>query len=509
MRGKVVGALLLVLLAAAGCTASGGERAGGPTTLRVGLPLFPPSAVPWTGVGAPGQYVWSPVFDALTVIAPDGSVRGALAESFVARDTRTWDFKLRRGITFSNGERVDADAVVKTFDVLLSPDGRAQYAAHVSTYSSIESVVALDADTVEITSATASPLLPNAVSIVYIVPPRYFAEVGARGFASRPIGTGPYVATEWSADRITLTRRSGGSWRGAASLDRVDFVALKDPAARVQALQSDQIDVAAELDPDQLQTLGKQGFTIVNQPRASIMSLGLIDNRGGPLANPDVRRALNYAVDKEAMARNLTAGLAAPAVWPPAGVHGYSRSRQPYPHDPALARKLLADAGYAGGFDLTAEIVVGAFPADADIYQAMAADLMQVGVHVELRTVDFSSQWLPRLSGRAPWAGQAFGLSWNAAPLMDAIRPFAYFSCRYAAAFSCDPQAQPLIDRVNGVFEAGPRDAALQELLDRTREAPPAIFLVEGRELWATSSRVRGFTVAAFNLPLEGVTMRG
>lgn len=508
MRGRGIVSLVILVLAMGGCVGPGSGRPAGPTALRVGLPLFPPSGVPWSGVGAPGQYVWSSVFDALTAIGPDGSVRGALAESFVARDARTWDFRLRHGVTFSNGEALDANAVVRTFQVLLSPDGRAEYAAHVSNYGSITSVTAADEATVEIVSSTANPLLPSAVSIVYIVPPRYFAEVGARGFASRPIGTGPYVAAEWGGDRITLTRRPGGSWRGPAGVDRVEFVALKEPAARVQALQSGQIDVAAELDPDQLQALGRQGFTVVNQPRAAIMSLSLIDVRGGPLANSDVRRALNYAVDKEAMARNLTAGLTWPAAWPPKGVHGYSPARQPYPHDPVRARQLLAAAGYGGGFALTAEIVVGAFPADADIYQAMAADLREVGVDVELRTVDFAGQWLPRFSGRAPWVGQAFGLSWNAAPLMDAIRPFSYFSCRYAGAFSCDQEAQALIDRVDAAIEPAARDAALEELLDHTREVPPAIFLVEGRELWATSSRVRGLTVAAFDLPLEDVTLR-
>jgi peptide/nickel transport system substrate-binding protein len=206
------------------------------------------------------------------------------------------------------------------------------------------------------------------------------------------------------------------------------------------------------------------------------------------------------------MARNLYRGLSLPAAWPVQGVHGYSAGRAPIPHDPSRARQLLIAAGYPTGFSITAEVVVGQFPADAEIYQAMAADLKQVGVTVNLVTVDFASQWLPKFSGRARWAGDAFGLSWNAAPLMDGIRPFNFFGCQYAAQFSCDPVAQPMIDRVNDTFEPAARDAALRELLDYNMRNPPAILLVESRELWAARDTVHGLSVAAFNVPLEKVT---
>ncbi|HEY4026522.1 MAG TPA: ABC transporter substrate-binding protein, partial [Candidatus Dormibacteraeota bacterium] len=428
------------------CASGGGPTRPGPVTLRLGVADLPPSGVPWSGVGAPGQYLWSDVFDALTVIAPDGAVRGALAQSWTARDSKTWDFKLRDGVTFSNGERLDAAAVVQTLQFLLSPAGRTQFSTHVTNYAFLTGATALDASTVEVTSSQANALVPNALSIVYIVPPRLFQEQGVQGFASHPVGTGPFTVAEWTADRIVLEKRAGGSWRGVPKVDEVQVTPLKDPAARLQALQSGQVDVANGLDPDQLVGLRKQGFRVVDAPRAAIMSLALITNRGGPLEKPEVRQALNYAVDREAMARNLYRGLSGPGVWPVQGVHGYGADRKPFPHDPARARQLLATAGYANGFSFTAEIVVGQFPADADIYQAMAADLKQVGVTVTLAPIDFASQWLPKFSGRAKWAGDAFGLSWNAAPLMDGIRPFNYFSCRYPAQYHCDQQAQPLID---------------------------------------------------------------
>jgi peptide/nickel transport system substrate-binding protein len=506
-RERVVTLCLTFALLLGGCATGGSPTRSGPVTLRLGVADLPPGGVPWSGVGAPGQYVWSDVFDALTAVAPDGSVRGALAESWTARDARTWDFRLRPGVTFSNGEKVDADAVVQTFRLLHSPAGRTQFAAHVSNYPFLTGASALDASTVEVTSSQANALVPNVLSIIYIVPPRYFQEQGVQGFSARPVGTGPFTVAEWGTDRIVLERRRSGSWRGTPSVDEVQVLALKDPAARLQALQSGQVDVVDGLDPDQLDALGKEGFTVIDAPRSAIMSLALITNRGGPLEKPEVRQALNYAVNKEATARDLYRGLSTPGVWPVRGVHGYSPDRHAFPYDPAKARQLLAAAGYPNGFAITAEVVVGQFPADSDIYQAMAADLRQVGVAVNLVTIDFGSQWLPKFTGRARWSGDAFGLSWNAAPLMDGIRPFSFFACGYAAQYYCDPRAQPLIDRVNATFDPVARDQALKELLDYNMQNPPAILLVESRELWATRSSVRGVGVSAFNVPLERVTV--
>lgn len=510
-RGALAASLVLALAAAVmlgACGPVGATPPAGPVTVKVGLSDFPPSGVPWAGVGAPGQYVWSNIFDALTVVAPDGSIKGALAESWTAKDSRTWEFKLRKDITFSNGEKLDAEAVAHTIRFLVSPEGKAQFAAHTGNYTFLGGASAVDDSTVQVTSSQPNALVPNALSIVYVVPPKYFQQQGVQGFAVKPVGTGPFTVSQWASDRIVLTKRTSGSWRGVAKVDEVQFLPLKDPAARLQALQSGQVDIAASLDPDQLQSLKQQGYGVVNAPRAAVMSLALITNKGGPLEKPEVRLALNHAVDKETMVKNLYKGLSRAAAWPPQGVHGYSADRKPIAYDQSRARQLLTAAGYPNGFNMVAEVVVGQFPADAEIYQAMAANLKQVGVNVELRTIDFNSQWLPKFQGRARWAGDAFGLSWNAAPFMDGIRPFNFFSCKYSAQFTCDPQAQPLVDKVNGTFEVGARDEALKQLLDYNVDNPQALLLVESRELWATKSSVQGFGVAAFNLSLEKITVK-
>lgn len=503
-------AAIPVLLAACGNSgsASGTTQVNGNATIRVAMPDMPPSAVPWTGVGSPGQYVWAQIYDALTYIKPDGSVGPMLATSWTNPDPNTWVFKLRSGTTFSNKEGADANAVAKTFGVVLSTQGLVTYSAQTTNYKFIKSVTATDPTTVTIATTAPNLLLPNVVSMVYIVPPAYWDQAGAKGFADKPIGSGPFTVAEWTPDRITLDRRPGGTYRGTAQAAHIQFTHLSDPAARFQALQSGQVDVIGGVSPDQGDTAKKQGMQLYNGPTGQVMSMAFITNKGGPLADQSVRQALNYAVDRDSIVKNLFHGQSRAGVWPTQGIHGYSAARKPYPYDVAKAKQLLSQAGYASGFNLTAEVVVGSFPADGDVYQAMAGYLKAVGVNVNLQQVDFNSQWLPKFSGRAKWAGDAFGLSWNSAPLIDGSRPFNFFQCKYSAPFFCDQDAQALVDQVNSTTDQTKRDQTLQQLLDRTYQNPPALWLIEVPGLWAESSKVQGFSSAYYNIPMEKLALK-
>lgn len=494
-------------------TTSGDETtttAPEPSGMSVGMGNLPPSGVPWTGAGSPGQYIWGQVFDALTFIAPDGSVAPGLATEWEAIDDTTWEFTLREDVTFSDGTPFNADTVVGTFDIILSEEGRSTYSASVTNYDYVTEVEAVDDMTVQITTDSPQVLTPNALSIAYIVPPDHFNEVGAEAFATAPVGTGPYTAIEWS-DQSVVLESWDGSWRGTPTVESVEFLNLNEPAARLQALQSGQVQIAQSISPDQIEPLQSDGFTIFSGSRGSVLSLALINVDGGPLESTEVRRALNMAVDKQAIVDQLLQGLAAPGQWAIEGIGGYEQSPGPIEYDPEQAQQLLADAGYPDGFDMLAEITVGAFPADADIYEATQGYLAEVGVNVEMRQIDFGGEWLPKFLGSdgADWEGEAFGLSWNAAPLMNAIRPFNFYSCGWINEFFCDPDAEELVNQVNATFDEAEREQAMEELLTMTKENPPALWLSETVELWGLDPSVQGFSVDNFNILFEEVTLSG
>lgn len=478
-----------------------------PVEIAIGLGNMPPSGMPYLGAGSPGQYVWSNIFDGLTRIGPDGAAQPWLAESWsVADDNVTWTFNLRGGVTFSNGEALDADAVAATFGLVLSEEGRATYSANVNNYGFVASVTAVDASTVEIVTTSPNVLLPSAISIAYILPPSALDDVEA--FAQSPVGTGPYTVAQWGDDMIRLEAWDG-SWRGGPSVAAVEYVNLPEAAARVQALQSGQIDIAQSPSPDSAGPLTGDGFEMYAATRGQVLAMAFITKNGGPLADVRVRQALNYAVDKEAIREALTGGFAPTGgLYPPPGVNGYDASRFVYPYDPAKAVELLTEAGFADGFDIAAEMTLGSFPADVEIFDAMAGYLADIGVNVTITQIDFRGEWLPNFLGTdgADWSGNAFNYSWGTAPLFDAVRPFNFYQCGWQNAWYCDEDAVPLIQAINSTFDVAERDALLAQLLDHTAENPPSLMLTENFELWAMRPGISGFEVFAFNAPFDGVS---
>lgn len=491
VRAAVMGALLAVT--AAGCSFSdnsGPGTEGTADTLRVGVQSLPPGqGNPFSALGSPSVYTWSAMFDALTLVDAKGTATPALASEWKSTSPTTWSFTLKPDLTFSNGEKLDAEAVVKTFEYLKSDEGKATVVGR--ELLSLTAASAKSATEVEFTTGEPDPIVPNKLASMYIVPPAAWADLGPKGFAGAPVGSGSYKVESWEPGKVVFTAFEG-SWRKAKT-QRLVVTELAEPAARLQALQSGQIDLALGLAPDQLAQLEQAGAKAQINPAPQVMSLAFVTEKGDtPLRDQRVRQALNYAVDKQAIVDNLMAGKARPASQGSTpGAFGYAEGIQPYPYDPEKAKSLLAEAGYPDGFELSAAVVTGTFPADAEIYQAMAADLAKVGVKVTLSQEKFAD-WLDKYI-KGTWDTQAFGLSWNTAPILDASRPYAIFSCAKKPTFFCDEAAMPLQDAASGEFDQDKRKAALAALAQHVHDNPPALFLVEQIDLNATAANVSGY----------------
>lgn len=496
-----VGATTMVPTARAGASTAPAEPGG---TLNVGVVGLPPTqGNPFGALGSPSIYTWSAIYDALTLVDSDGQPQPALATEWVAVDDDTWTFTLRDDVSFSNGESFDAAAVVATWDYLSSEEGAATVVGRELT--TISAVEAIDESTLEITTVGPDPVLPNRLSAMFIVAPEQWSDLGPEGFAADPIGTGPFAVESWGNTEVSLSAVAD-SWRTPGTAE-IRVIALPEPASRVQALQSGQVDIALGVSPDQIDAIEGSGATVDVRPASQVMSLTFNStDPESPFADPIVRRALNLAVDRQAIVDGLLAGLAAPASQgsTPAA-NGYDDSLEPIPYDPEQAAELLAEAGYPDGFSFVAEVVVGSFPADGEIYQAMAENLRQIGVDVELRQVQFP-EWLEKFNN-GTWAGEAIGLSWNTAPLLDAIRPYNYASCLKEPAFFCDEAQQALITEASETLDPDARRQVLGELAALTVENPPSLFLIEQIDLHAVGANVSGFENINRFIPYEQITV--
>ncbi len=472
-----------------------------PDELRVALPSLPPSlGDPFRAEGMPSIATWAAIFDGLTALDPAGRVVPALALDWQTADGRAWEFRLRPGVRFSNGEPFDAAAVAAAFAWLQSPEGQASLIG--GRFRDISEVEILAPDRVRIVMRRPSAILPQRLVSILIPAPGAWARLGPEGFARAPSGTGPYRVVEIDERRrqIRLAANPHG-WRRPAT-PRLRLVEVVDEAVRQQALMSGDVDLA-RIGLDDRTRLEQAGVRILHAPSMQVMSLAFpVEGRDSPLADPRVREALNLAIDRDRIARSLLDGLALPASQPAArGTVGHDPHLPPIPYDPERARALLAASGHGSGLALKAEVITGSLPADSLIYQAAAADLAKVGVRLELTAIPFPVFLRRFLKGE--WTSDAFGLSWNAAPANDVQRPMEIFSClRRPSPFFCDRSAVPLLEAAGAETDPRRREALLFALARRSRESWPALFLVEQVDLVGIAPRVAGPVEIANRVPV-------
>lgn len=476
------------------------------STITVAVPGLPPSqGNPFKeGPGTPGIHTYAAIFDALTRVDNKGIVRARLATYWKLMDPTTWRFTLRQGVKFSNGEAFNAAAVKATVDFIVSADGRKLVIGSTELISLTGANVVGDY-VIDLKTKDINATLPAQLAALYIVAPKAWVAAGQDVFAKAPIGTGPYKVDSISTTRIEMSAFAD-SWRKPKA-DKLVIIPLADAASRLQALQSGQVNMVAGINPDQIATAKKAKARVISVPAPQVMSLAFKVEGGGPVKDVRVRQALNYAVNKVAIADGLLAGKGKAATQGTTpSVFGYNKAVIGYPYDPAKAKELLTAAGYGNGLTLAADITVGSFPSDNLIYQAVKADLAKVGVILNYTTITFS-QWLPQYNANS-WKGDAFGLSWNSAPRGDASRPYAIFVCKPVGAFYCNAEEDALIKSASIALNATKRLAILKEVAVKVTASAPALYIVEQIDLYAIGKGVYGFSAGNRAIAYENIYVR-
>ncbi len=474
-------------------------------TLRIASPSLPPGlGNPYGSIAQSSSHTRSTILDGLVRLSPEGQLQPALALAWQPTDARTWRFKLRPNVTFSNGEPFNAGAVKATIDWLKGPDARSQLMA--AEVRGISEVRIVDDLTVDLLTAQTDAVLPKRLALIMIVPPVAWAKIGVEGFTQAPIGTGSYVLKDWGQGTgKTIIETNPTSWRKPQQITRVELYPLKEAVSRVQALTSGRVDMTQAFGPEDVASLQELGFQVHNQQEPQIMAMALrnVGNQGKPLNDVRVRQALNYAVDKSAIADVILRGTAQ-AVGQGAikGVTGFNPAIKPYPHDIAKAKALLAEAGYGAGLKLSARIQLAASTEAAAIFQKVAADLADVGVTLELRPIQ-GPEWV-RIYTSGEWGdADIISSTWNAASYNDTIRAIETYSCRKPGAFFCDPSIEPQIDASNAELDGAKREVILQNIMARYHDLAPTIFLVNLTSVYAHSARVKNIVLGPTSLWFE------
>ena len=309
--------------------------------------------------------------------------------------------------SFIDGERLTARDVVATFSSILDP---ATASPHRATLHRVEQVEQIDEQTVDFLLSQPDPLFPAYLSIG-ILP----ADGIDRGhpFHRQPLGSGAFVIVGWPEEgRLLLQRRRDGM--------AFEFITVKDPTVRVLKLLRGEIDLLQnDLPLELLGYLRRQPGVAIQQGRGSnfaYLGFNLEDEATG---NPLVRRAIAHAVDRESIIRHLFGGAAEPAqaLLPPWHWAG-AEALPPVPHDPALARQLLAEAGYTSQRPLRLSYKTSSDPFRIRIATIIQHQLAEAGIEVDVRSFDWGTFYGDIKAGRF----QLYSLAWVGIKTPDIFR---------------------------------------------------------------------------------------
>lgn len=399
LQAAIAGAALPAALTASGRQVfAQGTPAAGPALERVtvALPVDVSTLDPYQMFSKLEGSVADHVIQTLTFRARDMTVQPLLATAWQRLDDDlTWEFTLREGVTFSNGEPFNAEAAKFSIDHLLERNeaGQPLGSASVAVPSAeIVSAEAVDDTTLRITTASPKALLDLYLAQWPMVAPGFYGESSDEVIAEEMIGTGPYVIAERVRDDRVVLRPNEGYWGEPPTVGEIVFRVIPEVSTQIAELQTGGVDIVPGLPIDQAQVLlDQEGVRVETIEGGRRVFVGITTNGPEPLQNPMVRQALNMAIDWESINQGLFLGRTRRMSYvfnPP-----YSNTDiEPYPYDPEAAKAMLAEAGYPDGFELDAFATpVGRWINDLQLAQVVKSQLEAIGVTFaeELQTFEW------------------------------------------------------------------------------------------------------------------------
>ncbi len=311
-----------------------------------------------------------------------------LADSHtVSADGLVYTVKLKSGIRFHDGTPFNAEAVKANFDRVTNPDNKLK---RYNLYKNIANTEAVDATTVRFTLK--EPFSPFINTLAHpsgvIISPAALAQYGSKGIAQHPVGTGPFKFVEWKASDHIKVAKFDGYWKpGYPKIDSITWRPVVDNNTRAAVMQTNEAQFAFPMPPETVANLqSKPDLEVIVAP-SIIQRYISMNTQHKPFDDVRVREAINYAINKEALAKVAFAGYAIPAEGVlPKGV-AFNVKLGPWPYDPAKARELLKEAGYPNGFESTLWSAYN-YTTAQKVIQFVQQQLAQVGVKVKVEALE-------------------------------------------------------------------------------------------------------------------------
>ena len=453
------------------------------------------------------------VYEGLTRYDRNYKVEPALATEWKELSPTHWRFTLRKGVKFHDGSPFTAEDVVFSFGRIQQPQGTMQVYV-----SGIKEVKKIDDHTVEFLLAGPNPILLRNIIDFRIMSKGWseknrsqnIQDYKAReeSYASRNAnGTGPYLLKGWEPDKRIVFAANPGWWgKRDGNVTDVVYTPIRADATRVSALLSGDVDLVTDLPTQDVERLRKNDkLKVLDGHEVRTIFIGMDQHNEelqysnvkgrNPFKDVRVRRALNMAVDREAIRRVTMRGLSIPAgLMVAPGVHGHDKALdKPWPHDVNAAKKLLAEAGYPNGFEFTLDCPNNRYVNDEEICQALVGMWARAGLKVRLNAMPFAN-FIPKIQKHDT---SAYMLGWGVATFDALYTLQSLVRTKTGGADGSfnlgrisNPKLDTTIDAIKIATDPKARDALLREGLLATHEEAYYVPLHHQLRPWAMKRNV-------------------
>jgi peptide/nickel transport system substrate-binding protein len=447
------------------------------------------------------------LYEPLINLDQAANLQPMLATSWKRLDDTTYEFKLRSGVKFHNGQDFTADDVKFSFERITRKDKPLPGASIIDTFAAVQIV---DPQTVHITSKARDALFPKKVARIPIYPMAYYTGLGSdneardKAFSAAPVGTGPYQFVSFATgDNLVLKAFTSHSWRSPI-LTEITFRQMTDPSAQKAAFLSGEVQYINYMPISAVKDLrdsGAQVFSInTDASLGAFMDSILHDGtaKPGPMGDARVRQALNYAINKSQLATDVLSGQAQTQLGqiPFKGQYGFDPSLNPYTFDLAKAASLLDAAGYPlkDGTRFTITMATAVSPAGSigrDMGEFIQNQLAQVGVKADYTPLTDIGLCIDYFYGTKP-RPDIYQFQLNMRPLLDPEAAYVWFRSDNPTKHQNNPDYDAAFTASQQELDPAKREKGIQTLSGILNRDAPYLFLTGAVSVEAASAKLMG-----------------
>jgi peptide/nickel transport system substrate-binding protein len=462
-------------------------------SLKIGLDSDLTTMDPHLSTAFVDRIVYQSIYNPLVRLDKDLTLKPELAEKWEFTDPTTLVMNLRKGVKFHDGTDFNAKAVKINFDRMMNPDTKSLRAAEIS---SVKEVQVVDDYTVKILLKAPNAALMAVLSdrAGMMISPAAIEKYG-KDLARNPVGTGPFSFVEWVKDDHLTVKKFAGYWEKGSDgqalpyLDEVTYKGVPDATVRLTSLKTNTLDfIIAPASKDHASLRADKSVTFDEVSALGYQAIDL-NLAKAPFDKVEVRQALAYAVDREALATSVLFGSVSPGQGPiPPGSWAYDASTNLYKRDPAKAKELLKKAGVTTPVKFSCMIVNS--PEAKLVGEAIKEELAEGGFDMQIDLLEFGAA----LTKSTAKDYTCFVIGWSGRADPDGNT--------YSFLFSVGPnnttnyvnkKVDELLDKARASYDQAERKKTYTELIKIANEEVARVYLWWGKDVKVYSPKVSNF----------------